>query len=156
MKKSTYSLVELNLRNFPVEAGLKFLQLLNRWVAFEKDWTAPPLDQASKEKATKEILEKLETLNEAKREYLLIRKKMEKEYIDYHKANAFLEKEIAMTEDPDDLKFLNHTRNLNIVRLSKIPLIQSIEQSMAERVVDFQIAEYKKILTDLGHVKGDN
>ena len=150
ISKGMLTLVELNLRTFPATSSLKNAYLFLRWVAFEKVWTPPPPEKDSVEGARKVLQKKLDNLLWEKRKRAHHQKIKDSETIDYQKANAFLKEELARNEEPDDALFLNLTLRANQQKLPKNPLLDSIQQSLADRFLDFQISEYQRSLDDLG------
>lgn len=150
ISKGMLSLVELGLRVFPSASKTKNAKLLLRWLAFDKTWTPLPPDAESIEEARKVLQKKCNKLNREKRKQLLNREANEEEPIDYQKAIAFLQQELGQNEEPDDVLFVALTIRLNKQKLLKNPLLDSIQQSLADRFLNFQIAEYQRSLDELG------
>jgi hypothetical protein len=69
--------------------------------------------------------------------------------IDYQKANAFLEQELAINQNPDDVLPLELTKRHNNKRISKASYLSALKDSLEDRFLAFQIAELEKELAEV-------
>jgi hypothetical protein len=146
ISKGLLSLVELNLRPLRQEARSKNDQLQMRWLAFEKEYIPPPPDQQSIIDTKKALKKKLDILKSRKTKREIQKEKKDEQAIDYQKANAFLQQELNQNEQADDVLYLDLTKRHNKKRITKNPLLNAVEESLQDRFLDFQIAEYEKSL----------
>ncbi len=143
--KGLLSLVELGKRSLSGQNNLKNAQLLLRWQNFEKTWQPPAITETDLASTKKYLKKKLDDL---KFEQLSRKVKKEKSetVIDYQKANAFLEMELAQSQNPDDVLPLDLTKRLNQRKISKTPHLDALKESLEDRFLEFQIGEVEKEL----------
>jgi len=73
-----------------------------------------------------------------------------KNYVpDYQKANAFLEEELTNATETGDRLNLSALLTRNKLNEEHKPLLETIQQSLDDRFLDFQIAEMEKSLAEL-------
>ena len=143
--KGLLSLIELGKRSLSGEPSLKNGQLLFRWQNFEKTWQPPDVSESDLASTKKYLIERLKDLK-----FLQQSKSVKKENreisIDFQKANAFLEMELAQNQNPDDEKPLDLTIRSNKKKISKTPNLDALKDALEDRFLAFQIAEVEKEL----------
>lgn len=143
--KGLLSLIELGKRSLSGEPNLKNAQLLLRWQNFEKTWQSPDVSESDLASTKVYLIERLKHLK-FQQESKSVKKENSEISIDFQKANAFLEMELAQSQNPDDVLPLDLTKRLNQRKISKTPHLDALKESLEDRFLEFQIGEVEKEL----------
>ncbi len=144
--KGLLSLIELGKRSLSGEPSLKNGQLLLRWQNFEKTWQPPDVLESDLASTKKYLIERLKDLK-FQQQSKSVKKGNSETVIDFQKANAFLEMELAQNQNPDDKKPLDHIIRLNKKKISKTPNLDALKDSFEDRFLAFQVAEVERELS---------
>jgi transcriptional regulator with XRE-family HTH domain len=145
---SLLSLNELGLRNLNGLAGAKEASLFSRWAEFEKVWTPSPPDLEEVEIARSFLKNKLSGFIIEREKRKKLKAGIEENRVDFKKSLTFLENELSMNHG--EIVALNKAKAWGGKKIKTTQFRDSLLETLEDRFLDFQIAEYQRELDALG------